>query len=135
MKKLLLFLSVIILTISFSACKKDSSSTPNTGFHIKKGDMITFKIDCASKTNVDTYILAQSETNIKISSPYTFSPSTQGFTATEDDQCVLMEAVCSSSIQKVTMQILVNNVVIKEGYIGAGNISCVLSIPEGWRPS
>lgn len=128
MRKLLVFVSMIIL---FFGCGKDKS-TPNnvTTEGIKKGDNIEYKIINSVSTSVylDFVYFNATEAEV-VQDSYSWKSGTFiVYNTVKNSQKVGFTVRCNDRESKVDLQVIVNNVVIKSGYVGNGVGYCALNL-------
>lgn len=127
MKKLLFLISVLF--IGLSGCKKDTPVLNS----IRKVDQISYKIimdpNLAVKVTCsywDAQGTQETWTNFTINN-HEWTP----FWASGDGVHVGIGIFAPASIpSRIDMQILVNGVVVRSGYVDSQHLNCVLQIPD-----
>jgi len=130
MKKLLLFITIITLFIGFSGCKKDSPVVLNA---IKRTDLITYKVIMNPNLSVKATCSYWNAQGIQGTWP-NFTITNQEWTsfwASGDGVHVGIGIFAPASLpSRIDIQILVNGVVARSGFVDSQHLNCMISIPD-----
>ena len=135
MKRFLVLLSIIFLSIVISSCEKPASPDPNkTLVNVKKGDVITYKVILPAgatqmKMNVLMYVDSTQATIIKSDYLIMDSGMIYGFTAANDSQPAEMTFTSGIGSVGAKLQIWLNTKSAKEFTITSENQISSISLP------
>ena len=135
MRRLLVFIGIIILTSVFSSCKKPSSPDPGkTLVNVKKGDVITYKVvlppgASQMKMNILMYLDVNGTTQIKSDYLIMDSGMIYSFTAINDSQPAELTFTSGIGSLGAKLQIWLNAKLVKEFTISSVNQAGFITLP------